>query len=407
MITVLMALVSVLALGFVAWPWLVKGRSMPEMTSEQQNKRLWRQQSEQLKQQREAGDIDQEAFDQLSLELDKRLLADISGLDTGEQTEAPRVFMFILLVLTITVGGWTYSLWGAQDGQALMTRYEAATAGESTDSAALLPLLADMHSHGKAKGYDGVEWLALAAKGYMEISHYRKAASSYDDLITFYPNDPTMLTNAAQAHYLSEERVFGDKAKQYVKQALLIDPKQPNALGFAGMASFETGDYAAAVTHWEALIATLPASEQQGSVIANALVEAKRRAGMANTQTPNPPISTQAPEAVTVFVNVGDGVTVPPGSMVFVTAKAVSGPPVPLAVKRSVVSQLPAQFTLTAADAMAPQFSLTAGKEIEVKAKISLSGNAISQSGDIESIAIRAKAGDTGLVELTIDQVVP
>ncbi|MEO7622731.1 MAG: c-type cytochrome biogenesis protein CcmI, partial [Gallionella sp.] len=91
---------------------------------------------------------------------------------------------------------------------------------------------------------------------------------------------------------------------------------------------------------------------------------------------------------------------------VFVFAKAMSGPPMPIAVIRAQVKDLPQKFTLNDSMAMMPTMKLSNFKEVAIGAKISKSGNATPQSGDLRGEISAVKIG-TNNVQLVIDKVVP
>ena len=84
-------------------------------------------------------------------------------------------------------------------------------------------------------------------------------------------------------------------------------------------------------------------------------------------------------------VNLSDHLSllVEPGDSVFVYAKAVSGPPMPLAVKRMTVADLPVEVILSDSDAMIPSMKLSAFDQVTVGARISKTGNPVAQAGDL------------------------
>ncbi|MFZ1908419.1 MAG: hypothetical protein WAU52_04980, partial [Burkholderiales bacterium] len=82
---------------------------------------------------------------------------------------------------------------------------------------------------------------------------------------------------------------------------------------------------------------------------------------------------------------------------VFVFARAPDGGP-PLAAKRFKASELPAQFRLDDRDAMVPGRTLSSAPLVQLVARLSASGNAIRQPGDIETPAVVVKPGASGVV---------
>jgi cytochrome c-type biogenesis protein CcmH len=95
-----------------------------------------------------------------------------------------------------------------------------------------------------------------------------------------------------------------------------------------------------------------------------------------------------------------------PDDTVFIFARAAQGPRMPLAVLRKQVRDLPATFQLDDSMAMNPALKLSSVAQVVVTARVSRSGGAMPQSGDLQGesppVAPGAKA-----VSITIDQVVP
>ena len=91
---------------------------------------------------------------------------------------------------------------------------------------------------------------------------------------------------------------------------------------------------------------------------------------------------------------------------VFIFARAAEGPRMPLAVLRIPAKELPRDFSLDDSMSMAPGVKLSAAPSVIVEARISKSGNALPQSGDLFGRSAPLKPGATG-VRITIDQVVP
>lgn len=394
-------LISLLSLS---WPWLTKANT-EDANQTAANKALWRKQQEEIKAQFETGELTEADYESLKQELDKRLLQDVDGSETiSTKRDAKPLVLMVVAIVTLATGVLAYQQWGDATGQKLSAKYQALLEQENPSPEQVIPVLNQMRAHGEQKGASGFDWLVLAARGYMQLQYYRNASETFDKILALDSSNASFLADAAQAHYLANDRQFTGKPEAYIEQALVLNPQQANALGFAGMAAFESEQYAEAADYWQQLIAVLPPSEQQDSIIVEALQEAQRRAGLPTDSMGGGEL---AAATIKVQISLAEGFDVQPSTTVFVTARAKSGPAVPLAVKRFTVADLPANITLSPADAMSPQFQLTQGAEVLVKAKVSTSGNAISQSGDIESLAVEVVVGTDAAVSLEINQLVP
>jgi cytochrome c-type biogenesis protein CcmH len=96
-----------------------------------------------------------------------------------------------------------------------------------------------------------------------------------------------------------------------------------------------------------------------------------------------------------------------PDATLFVFARAASGPPMPLAIQRLKASQLPTTVALDDSMSMMPSMTLSKFPQVVVGARVSKSGNAMSQSGDLETLSSPLDSHRSEPIDLTIDRVVP
>jgi hypothetical protein len=91
---------------------------------------------------------------------------------------------------------------------------------------------------------------------------------------------------------------------------------------------------------------------------------------------------------------------------VYIFARALNGPRMPLAVLRRQVSDLPLEFELDDSMAMTPEVRLSGFNDVIVGARISASGSAAASAGDLEGFSGVVQTRDAGSITVTIDQSV-
>ncbi len=91
----------------------------------------------------------------------------------------------------------------------------------------------------------------------------------------------------------------------------------------------------------------------------------------------------------------------------FIFARAVQGPRMPLAIVRKQVKDLPVTVTLDDSLAMSPAMTLSKFGQVTVGARVSPSGNAMPQSGDLEGSKSPVSVGGSETVAITIDSKIP
>jgi cytochrome c-type biogenesis protein CcmH len=260
---------------------------------------------------------------------------------------------------------------------------------------------------------DDIQGWALLARSQAALGRFPEATESYEHLLGLAPDDAQVLADYADALGMSQGRSLAGRPTELVKKALAIDPHQPKALALAGTAALDTGDFRQALGYWETLAGDLPAGSEDRSRVDAIVAEVRERATAAGKPLPaaQPGVASAAPAAA--GASVSGSVSIAPAlagqvdraATLFVFARAENGPRVPLAVLRSTATALPMEFRLDDSQAMAPNFKLSGAKAVRIEARVSRSGNALPQPGDLTGTSGVVKPGDRG-VKVVIDSVV-
>jgi len=254
----------------------------------------------------------------------------------------------------------------------------------------------------KATPDDADGWHMLA-RSYVAFGRLAEAAQAYDRASTLAPRDPQVLADYADTLAMVNGRKLEGRPAELVNAALKIAPDHPKSLSLAGTAAFNRGDYAAAIAYWRRLQALLPAGSPQAQGLGASIAEAQAKAGGAPA-TVTAPVTEGAIEG-SVAVSDALKARLAPGATLFVFARVVEGPRIPLAIVKVPAGSWPHRFQLDDASAMAPQFRLSGQSEVMLGARISASGNATPQTGDLMGSIGPVKVGTRG-VRIVIDEVV-
>lgn len=270
---------------------------------------------------------------------------------------------------------------------------------------------------GNAEGW------TLLGRAYKSTQRFTLARDALKRAHDLAPDDGDIAVDYAEAIVLAgtDRRIQGE-ALALIGQAIKANPQNQKGLWLAGIADSQAGKYDDAIAKWNTLLPLLPPDSDVATSIreqiaqAQALRDGKPMPAPA-VAGPNPAAPNTADDkqentsgphiSVRVALDPKLKDKVAPGDTLFVFAKAASGPPMPLAIAKLTAAQLPASVVLTDAMSMMPQMKLSTFPQIIVGARISKSGQAIAQSGDLQTLSAPLPNTRGEPVELTIDQVVP
>ncbi len=235
-------------------------------------------------------------------------------------------------------------------------------------------------------------WVMLAT-AYTRVGKHEQARSVWEEVLKRAPDDANFLAAAAEARaQVHPQRRFDAKSVEYLRHALENTPDHQRARFFLGIALRQQNKPAEAAAVWEPLLATVDAAN--ADTLRAEIDAARVDAGLPALPSPgagaaNTPAKGGLVVEVALDPTFAARVRLRGDATVFVIARAPNGPPMPVAVEKHSLADLPLRVTLDDADGPMPTARLSALKDVEVIARISESGNAMRQDGDLESKPVR------------------
>jgi len=294
-----------------------------------------------------------------------------------------------LFVLLVAGAGYRWTgtpaaLTGAQPAPE-MSANDAAAAPGNEQIEAMVQALADRL---KSQPNDAVGW-GMLARSYAALGRHAQSLPAYVKALALNQNDTTLMVDYADALALQQGRSLAGEPMVWVRKALAIDPSQPKGLLLAGSDAFDRKDFAQAAKDWTAVAR---GGDTENPLVKHALAgleEIKRLGLVASGQQPAPvdsakPAASQARLSGSASLDPKLAASVKPDDAVFIYARAAEGSRMPLAMLRRQVKDLPMSFLLDDSMAMSPQANLSSAREVIVAVRISKSGQAVAQPGDLE-----------------------
>jgi len=386
-------LLLLVALSFLLIPVLRERRAQREEDRTALNVALYQERVAELQSQQAEGVLDAAQMDSGRAEAARELLADTEGAAPARVSKLGKPLPLLAAVLVPVLGLGLYMHFGAAD-KVELTR-EFAQAPQSMEE------MTQRLERAVAAQPDSAEGLYFLGRTYMAQDRPADAAKMFERAANLAGRQPELLGQWAQAQYFADGKKWSDKIQALTDEALKADPKEVTSLGLLGIAAFEGERYQQAIDYWNRLLEQLPANDKSREALQGGIARATEKLEASGGKVAQAPAVKTARLKVSVDLASELKGKVQPGDSVFVFARAVSGPPAPLAAKRLTVADLPVTVELSDTDAMMPQLKLSNFPEVQLVARISRAGQPtagewVGRSGPLAS-------STTAPQKLTID----
>jgi cytochrome c-type biogenesis protein CcmH len=405
----LAALMTAVALAFVLVP-LLRPRRAAGPSATQANLEVLRSQRREIEADVAVGALPRDAKGEALQELVGRAEADLAESEVPV-AEAPRRPWPAAIAAAIAVPAIAFGMYAAV-GNPKATDPALAKAPSGMSEHDVVAMVDKLAQKVRERPDDAQGW-SLLARSTAALGRFNESAEAYEHLAKLVPNDPNVLADYADALGMAQGQSLAGRPRDLIDEALKLDPTHHKALALAGTAAMDAGDYPAAVKYWETLAAQLPAGSPDEAQVRQIVAEVRQKAAATGKPVAESPRQV-AKAAPAVAKSVTGSVSIAPqiaakltgSETLFIFARAEGGSRVPLAIVRASAKELPLKFALDDSQSMSPGASISSAKALRVEARISRSGNAMAQPGDLEgsSAVVQPGARDVNVV---VDKVVP
>ena len=401
MLFVLIALGIALCVAVVfLWVLLRERKPVTQASQAKANAKVYRDQILDLDREHDSGHISDQEWQQSRDELSLRLLEDTSAVDDpAAKTEKPAIWTAVVLAVALPLGSMGMYMWV---GQPEALNPLALKTPDQVDPKDLTKMAQTLAEKLKDKP-DNLQGWVMLGRTYRTLENFDAALRAYDSALKLSADDDLKLERI-EVIAMQRQGQFEGEPWNVIREVLQRDPQHFGALLTAGSASYAEGKFADALKYWEQARKPLDANNPDLQGLESAIATVRERLGM--------PPAKAAPAAasglnVTGQVNLSASLKskASPNDVVFIYATPANGDRMPLAIFKTTVSQLPFNFTLDDSTAMAPDRKLSAAGEVMVKVRVTKSGNAMPQSGDLSGSLGPVKVGAKGLKLEIKDQI--
>jgi cytochrome c-type biogenesis protein CcmH len=418
---VLAVLLALLAAALVVFPfWRAPAADEQDLVA--LNRRVFRERQAELEKDEAEGRIDTDTLQELRTELARNLLA--LDVKTAATTVKPKriAAWLVIVLLPLLAAFFYYGLVAPQNlndwwklrkdmGPTVDLLLQGKTPPDTENDGHTLPdFIRVLQDRLQKKPQNPEGWFMLGMS-YVQLDMPQPAQTAFEHAWRQSPDDPRYEMAYAQTRLFGNDGQLDGFTHQLLQDVLQKKPDHEGALVLLGMGAYHAGDYALAVSTLEQLQSVRSARHATGGPavmheVDQILADARNKLKQAASGAAAPAVASRI--RVKVQVDRSLAGKFQPGDVVYVFARALNGPPMPVAVVRRTAGELPFTVELDDSQSVMPTHPLSAVPEVAVSARISRHGSPEGQPGDLDAVAVPVRQnGSAQSIELTIQTLRP
>jgi len=399
----LVGVLIVIAFLFILPP-LWRKQSDLNVDLDQRNVKIAQHRLAELKENLRSGGLNQTQYDEQLADLEQALSDDLDiQSKVNLVSKQSHWIIYVLVIVMPFLAGTLY--WSLGNFQAVSHSAEMAIDPDVIKVAQINKMVNGLAEKLKNNPDDAQGWLMLG-RSYNVLEQHALALDAFANAYRLLGDQTEILLLYADALGYVNDRNLTGKPSELISKALALEPENMKALWLAGMAKAQQGDADTAMKLWKKLEALLPPGSEYQQEIQSLLAQLKSETATVATQPET--VATTSSVSIAVQVSLAPELieSAAATDTVFVYAQALSGPKMPLAIARKQVSDLPITVSLNDTMAMMPTMKLSNFSEVKLLARVSKSGNAMAQAGDLIGSINQVVVSDKNTQHIIINDLV-
>ena len=386
------ALLLLLALVVLLRPFIFK-QNGSEISRRQMNATIYADELNKLDADKAAGLLDEAAYNLAHTEMRQRLYQDTTEEDDVATSRSPKKTIIAICIFVALLSSGIYLIIGGG------FQNEAENAQGPMNQEAVEKMVAEFAAKMEKDPKDLKGW-AMLARSYRLLGRNEDAEKAYVRAGSFIDSDPQLLADYADTIAINAKGNFAGKPTQLINKALQLDPDNLLALWLSGTASYNAKNYKAAVRTWEKLLKLMPSNTDEARAIEASIDDARIKGKL--PPAAKQPISNKGVSGV-IDITPPLKSKIQATDMVLVIARK-PGERMPVAVLKTRAESFPMDFVLNDSLAMSPNALISQLSEVSVEVRISKTGMAMPEPGDLISAAQTVQVGAKN-IHLLVNQV--
>ncbi|MGQ3672874.1 c-type cytochrome biogenesis protein CcmI [Xanthobacter sp. TB0136] len=263
------------AVLLVLWP-LSRARTL--RSEQDADLAVYRDQLSEIERDRESGRLPAAEAEAARAEVARRLIAAGSEKELAEAGGAlvrRRVAAVFALLVVPVVGAGIYGVLGAPDVPGAPLAQRLASPPDRNDIAIMVR---KVEEHLK-QNPDDAQGYALLAPIYLRLQRPEDAGKAYAQIIRILGPNGDRLSAMGETMVAANDGIVSNEASRIFREAVKMDPQEPRALYFLGVAAEQDGRPADAVEIWRRLERVSPADAPYLPLLRRAMARAQAETG--------------------------------------------------------------------------------------------------------------------------------
>jgi len=382
--------ILLLSLGLLLRPLFFR-KQAANTSRRQMNAAIYREELDKLEIERQAGEVDATSYAMAHAELRQRLFQDTQEIDDQASFGSIKKTIAFVCMSIFLLSSAIYFY----QGDALKVAEEHA---KHPASQADVEKMVSEFAAKMEKDPTNLKGWAMLARSYRVMGRNADALKAYERAGSYIDNQAELLADYADLLATNASGNFAGKPHQLIAQALKLDPNNLLALWLAGSDAFSTNQFELAVLNWEKIVKQLPPQSEEARAVLSSIAEARAKGHL---PVPLAVVGKGVSGVITITPELASRIK--PDELLMVIARK-PGERMPVAVLKTAVSAFPVRFTLDDSLAMNPAALISQQSEVTVEVRISKTGMAKAEAGDLLSSQQTVKVGSSN-IRLTVDRV--